>query len=59
MKHPTLPPMTHAILRVLEQRELWVAYQPIVDLGARRIFAYEALARSKAPEFTNPLRMFD
>ena len=58
MKHPTLPPMTHAIRRVLEQRELWVAYQPIVDLGARRIFAYEALARSKAPEFTNPLQLF-
>ncbi|HEY4055558.1 MAG TPA: EAL domain-containing protein, partial [Kofleriaceae bacterium] len=58
MKSPTLPPPTHAIRRALENRELWVAYQPIVDLAARRIYAYEALARSKAPEFKNPLELF-
>ncbi|MGE0399434.1 MAG: EAL domain-containing protein [Kofleriaceae bacterium] len=58
MKHPTLPPLTHAIRRVLDQQEVYVAYQPIVDLGARRIFAYEALARPRAPEFSNPLQLF-
>ena len=58
MKTPTLPPPTLAIRRALVNRELWVAYQPIVDLSARRIFAYEALARSKAPEFKNPLELF-
>ncbi|MDB4961153.1 MAG: hypothetical protein JWP01_1152 [Myxococcales bacterium] len=55
---PTLPAPTHAIRRVVEQRELKVVYQPIVDLQTHRIFAYEALARSKAPEFTNPMQLF-
>jgi EAL domain-containing protein (putative c-di-GMP-specific phosphodiesterase class I) len=50
--------MTHAIRRVLDKEEVYVAYQPIVDLQARRIFAYEALARPRAPEFTNPLQLF-
>ncbi|HEY4181287.1 MAG TPA: EAL domain-containing protein [Kofleriaceae bacterium] len=58
MKSPTLPPPTHAIRRALTNRELWIAYQPIVDLAARRIYAYEALARSKAPEFKNPMELF-
>ena len=58
MKHPTLPPLTHAIRRVLDQEEVYVAYQPIVDLASRRIYAYEALARPQAPEFQNPLQLF-
>lgn len=43
---------------MLEQRELNIAYQPIVELASRRIFAYEALARPTAPEFPNPISLF-
>jgi EAL domain-containing protein (putative c-di-GMP-specific phosphodiesterase class I) len=31
-------------------RELWIAYQPIVDLDGKRVVAYEALVRSKHPQ---------
>jgi EAL domain-containing protein (putative c-di-GMP-specific phosphodiesterase class I) len=43
---------------VLDQREVFCVYQPLVDLKTRRIFAYEALARSKAPEFAGPMELF-
>ena len=43
---------------MLEQRELYVVYQPVVDLRSRKIFAFEALARTKAPEFDGPLSLF-
>jgi EAL domain-containing protein (putative c-di-GMP-specific phosphodiesterase class I) len=55
---PTLPPPTHAIRRVLDQREVKIAYQPIVDLQTHKVFAYEALARPFGPEFTNPMALF-
>lgn len=34
-------------------------FQPIVDMGARRIFAYEALARSDSGIFKTPPDLFD
>jgi EAL domain-containing protein (putative c-di-GMP-specific phosphodiesterase class I) len=43
---------------VIDQRELFVVYQPVVDLRSRKVFAYEALARTKAPEFDGPLSLF-
>jgi EAL domain-containing protein (putative c-di-GMP-specific phosphodiesterase class I) len=43
---------------VIEQRELFVVYQPVVDLKTHKIFAFEALARTKAPEFDGPLSLF-
>ncbi len=58
MTTPTQPTDGAAIRRVLAQRELRVAYQPIVELQTRRIYAYEALARPTAPEFPNPLALF-
>jgi EAL domain-containing protein (putative c-di-GMP-specific phosphodiesterase class I) len=33
-------------------------FQPVVDLKTGKIFAYEALARTKAPEFEGPLALF-
>lgn len=33
-------------------------YQPVVDLRTKKIFAYEALVRSQAPEFDNPPKLF-
>ena len=38
--------------------ELYLVYQPVVDLRTRRVFAYEALARSRAPEFGGPIELF-
>jgi len=35
-----------------------VVYQPLVDLKSQKIFAYEALARTKAPEFGGPMELF-
>lgn len=53
------PPATHAIRRVLDERAVWIAYQPVVDLRTRKVFAYEALVRSKAPEFPTPPDLFN
>jgi EAL domain-containing protein (putative c-di-GMP-specific phosphodiesterase class I) len=33
---------------------MWMAFQPIVDAGAREIFAYEALMRTAEPSMPNP-----
>jgi EAL domain-containing protein (putative c-di-GMP-specific phosphodiesterase class I) len=52
-----LPPGV-AIRRVLDTREVRVVYQPVVDLRTQQIFAYEALVRSKAPEFETPMSLF-
>ena len=46
------------IHRVLTSDELFVVYQPVVDLRTRRAFAYEALARTTAPEFDGPIGLF-
>ena len=46
------------IRRVIDQRELHVVYQPVVDLKSHKIFAYEALARTRAPEFDGPMALF-
>ncbi len=43
---------------MIDQREVHIVYQPVVDLKTRKIFAYEALARTKAPEFDGPLALF-
>jgi EAL domain-containing protein (putative c-di-GMP-specific phosphodiesterase class I) len=52
-----LPPNL-AIRRVLDARDVRVVYQPVVDLRSQKIFAYEALVRSKAPEFDSPMSLF-
>jgi EAL domain-containing protein (putative c-di-GMP-specific phosphodiesterase class I) len=49
---------TVAIRRLLDAREVKVVYQPLVDLRTRKVFAYEALVRSNAPEFESPLALF-
>ena len=53
----TLPPSL-SIRRVLDARDVRVVYQPVVDLRTQRVFAYEALVRSKAPEFETPMALF-
>ena len=49
---------TVLIRRVLDARDLKVVYQPLVDLTTRKIFAYEALVRSKASDFESPMALF-
>src|SRR5438067_9598727 len=44
--------------RLLDARDVRVVYQPVVDLRTQKIFAYEALVRSKSPAFTNPMELF-
>jgi EAL domain-containing protein (putative c-di-GMP-specific phosphodiesterase class I) len=46
------------IRRVVAKREVRVVYQPVVDLKTQKTFAYEALVRSTAPEFSNPMELF-
>jgi EAL domain-containing protein (putative c-di-GMP-specific phosphodiesterase class I) len=47
-----------AIRRVIDQREVHIVYQPLVDLRTAKTFAYEALARTRAPEFDGPMALF-
>lgn len=50
--------MGDAIHRVIEARDVFCAFQPIVDLKSQRVFAYEALARTNAVEFDGPMALF-
>lgn len=43
---------------MIDTRQVHIHYQPLVDLKSKKIFAYEALARTKAPEFGGPLELF-
>jgi EAL domain-containing protein (putative c-di-GMP-specific phosphodiesterase class I) len=38
---------------------IWMAFQPIVDWEARRVFGYEALLRSEEPLMSNPAELLD
>jgi len=46
------------IRRLLDTRDIRVVYQPVVDLKSQKVFAYEALVRSKSPAFANPMELF-
>jgi EAL domain-containing protein (putative c-di-GMP-specific phosphodiesterase class I) len=46
------------IRRLLKQRAISVVFQPLVDLKTRGIFAYEALVRTKSPDFDGPPSLF-
>lgn len=39
--------------------DLAVAFQPLVDLGTGKLFAYEALVRAKHERLKNPIELFD
>jgi len=59
LAEPTSRRTTVAIRRVLDARDVKVVYQPLVDLKTRKIFAYEALVRSKSADFDSPMSLFD
>jgi EAL domain-containing protein (putative c-di-GMP-specific phosphodiesterase class I) len=43
---------------VLRSGEISVVFQPLVELGSGRVFAYEALVRSTATEYKSPPALF-
>jgi EAL domain-containing protein (putative c-di-GMP-specific phosphodiesterase class I) len=43
---------------VIEEGDTFCVFQPLVDLRTQKVFAYESLARTKAPEFEGPMQMF-
>jgi EAL domain-containing protein (putative c-di-GMP-specific phosphodiesterase class I) len=55
---PSLRRTTVAIRRLLDTRDIKVVYQPLVDLRTRKVFAFEALVRSKSPDFESPMSLF-
>lgn len=50
---------TSPIRRVLAERNVFVVYQPVVDLKTEKVFAYEALVRTKSPHFAGPIELFE
>jgi EAL domain-containing protein (putative c-di-GMP-specific phosphodiesterase class I) len=50
--------MGDVIREVIDTKNVWIAFQPIVDLKTQKIFAYEALARTKCPAFDGPMQLF-
>lgn len=50
---------TPPIRRLLQKKDLFVVFQPIVDLKTRVTFAYEALVRTKSPDFEGPIQLFN
>lgn len=47
-----------AIHRIIDEQLLRLAFQPIVDIKTRKVFAYEALARSPLPVFAGPQELY-
>lgn len=50
--------MGDAIRDVIDAKDVWCAFQPIVDVRTQKIFAYESLARTKSPHFDGPMQLF-
>jgi EAL domain-containing protein (putative c-di-GMP-specific phosphodiesterase class I) len=46
------------IRHVMSHQEMFMVYQPVVDLNNGEVFAYEALLRSRSPYFDSPVAMF-
>jgi EAL domain-containing protein (putative c-di-GMP-specific phosphodiesterase class I) len=46
------------IRQLLARRDLYVVFQPIVDVRTRATFAFEALVRTRSPDFDGPPSMF-
>jgi EAL domain-containing protein (putative c-di-GMP-specific phosphodiesterase class I) len=48
-----------ALQRFIAADDLSVVFQPIFHARSLKVFAYEALVRCRAPEFTNPSKLFE
>jgi EAL domain-containing protein (putative c-di-GMP-specific phosphodiesterase class I) len=49
----------NALAELVAPADLFVVFQPIVDLAKGTIFAHETLVRCRVPALANPLRLFD
>jgi EAL domain-containing protein (putative c-di-GMP-specific phosphodiesterase class I) len=58
VRRPTKSPLGDAIRSVIDDRNCFCVFQPVVDLRTQKIFAYEALGRTKSPDFEGPMQMF-
>jgi EAL domain-containing protein (putative c-di-GMP-specific phosphodiesterase class I) len=58
VKRATKSPLGDAIRRLIDARDCFCVYQPLVDLRTTKIFAYESLARTKCADFEGPMQMF-
>ena len=58
MRKATKSPLGDAIRRLIDERDCYCVFQPVVDLKTQRIFAYESLARTSSPAFDGPMEMF-
>ncbi len=54
VQKPAQADRSEAIHRAIDQCLITMVYQPIVDLQTGSIFAYEALCRSRLPQFDSP-----
>lgn len=65
MEETPIPQLTtptdeiEAVHHILDEKLLRVAFQPIVDMRTRKVFAYEALARSPIPVFEGPQHLYE
>jgi len=48
-----------AIHEIIDKKLLRIAFQPIVSMRTRQVFAYEALARSPFPVFQGPQHLYE
>ena len=51
--------MSARLREALANDLLYVAMQPVVDLASHRVFAHEALLRSRAPDFRGPIPIIE
>jgi EAL domain-containing protein (putative c-di-GMP-specific phosphodiesterase class I) len=47
-----------AIRRVIDERDVYCVFQPVFDFRREKVFAYEALARTRCKDFDGPLALF-
>lgn len=59
--HTSMTPAHTGLAASLDRclEDLWIAYQPIVDVVRQEIFGYEALMRSTEPALPHPVLVFD
>ena len=58
MRRATKSPLGEAIRRLIDAKNCFCVFQPLVDLRTQKVFAYESLARTKSPDFEGPMQMF-
>ena len=47
-----------AVHRAIDEGEVGIVFQPLVDVRLKRVFGYEALARSRSPLIDGPVDLF-